>query len=269
MGLRYDLDHNAQGEAVKFLPWLSGKRPTDKNNFAPRLGFAYQVNDKSVIRGGWGLFFTQLEGRRAAPVVHPDAERQHHAAEQRPRGLRPQPVRRPKPTWSRSSRAGATSSACRSTRRTASRSRSATDRRFRWATTRFVQPHGVDRIPARDCGQHGLRQQLRVTGGRAEERRQNLNSSINPATGRELHGHGRGDRLAHLPFPSWGPIAGEIMNGRSNYYGWENTFTKRFSNRWQANATYTLSYFKDDGGIGAITGPFVTTLDPSATSRPF
>jgi hypothetical protein len=54
------------------------------------------------------------------------------------------------------------------------------------------------------------------------------------------------------------------MNGRSNYYGWENTFTKRFSNRWQANATYTLSWFKDDGGIGALTGPFTTALDPNA-----
>src|SRR5712691_386237 len=61
MGVRYDLDHGAQGEWVKFLPWLSGRRPTDKNNAAPRLGFAYQVNDKSVIRGGYGVFFTELE----------------------------------------------------------------------------------------------------------------------------------------------------------------------------------------------------------------
>ena len=33
----------------------------DKNNFGPRTGFAYQVNDKTVVRGGWGVFFTQLE----------------------------------------------------------------------------------------------------------------------------------------------------------------------------------------------------------------
>ena len=61
LGLRFDLDHGAQGEWVQFLPWLSGKRPTDKNNFGPRTGFAYQVNDKTVVRGGWGVFFTQLE----------------------------------------------------------------------------------------------------------------------------------------------------------------------------------------------------------------
>ena len=96
-----------------------------------------------------------------------------------------------------------------------------------------------------------------------------LNSSINPATGANYPATGAATDVAHLPFPSWGPIAGEIMNGRSNYYGWENTFTKRFSNRWQANATYTLSWFKDDGGIGSLTGPYVTTLDPiGRISRP-
>ena len=28
----------------------------DKNNVQPRLGFAYQVNDKSVLRGGWAIY---------------------------------------------------------------------------------------------------------------------------------------------------------------------------------------------------------------------
>lgn len=28
----------------------------DKNNFQPRAGFAYQWNDKTVIRGGWGIY---------------------------------------------------------------------------------------------------------------------------------------------------------------------------------------------------------------------
>ncbi len=30
---------------------------TDKNNFAPRIGFAYQVGTKTVLRGGYGFFY--------------------------------------------------------------------------------------------------------------------------------------------------------------------------------------------------------------------
>jgi hypothetical protein len=30
----------------------------DRNNFAPRVGFAYKINDKTTLRGGFGMFFT-------------------------------------------------------------------------------------------------------------------------------------------------------------------------------------------------------------------
>jgi Carboxypeptidase regulatory-like domain/TonB dependent receptor-like, beta-barrel len=32
----------------------------DKNNFQPRAGFAYQLNDQTVIRGGWGIYTVPL-----------------------------------------------------------------------------------------------------------------------------------------------------------------------------------------------------------------
>jgi hypothetical protein len=32
----------------------------DKNNVQPRVGFAYQLNDKTVLRGGWGVFTAPL-----------------------------------------------------------------------------------------------------------------------------------------------------------------------------------------------------------------
>lgn len=31
--------------------------PVDRNNFAPRVGFAYEVNDKLVVRGGAGMYY--------------------------------------------------------------------------------------------------------------------------------------------------------------------------------------------------------------------
>jgi hypothetical protein len=30
---------------------------TDKNNFAPRIGVAFRLTDKSVLRGGYGFYF--------------------------------------------------------------------------------------------------------------------------------------------------------------------------------------------------------------------
>jgi hypothetical protein len=35
---------------------------TDWNNFGPRVGFAYQLDDKTVLRGGWGLFYSLDRG---------------------------------------------------------------------------------------------------------------------------------------------------------------------------------------------------------------
>lgn len=34
---------------------------TDTNNFMPRLGFAYKLNDKTVLRSGYGLFYAYME----------------------------------------------------------------------------------------------------------------------------------------------------------------------------------------------------------------
>jgi hypothetical protein len=265
MGVRYDLDHGAQGEFVKFLPWLSGKRPTDRNNVAPRLGFAYAASEKTVIRGGWGLFFTQLED---------DALHQSYVLTQNTTITIPNngradfglnPFGGAKPTYEQ-----VLARACdvvnlpfnapncfpRSIGNGSEVPFGAHDTSYSHMASIGMQHELASNI--------GLDSNFVFTGGRKEERRQNANSSINPATGANYPATGPTTDLAHLPFPSWGPVAAEIMNGRSNYYGWENTFTKRFSNRWQANATYTLSKFYDDGGIGLITGPYVVTLDPAA-----
>ena len=35
-------------------------RQKDKNNFAPRFGFSYQLDGKTVLRGGWGIYYDHL-----------------------------------------------------------------------------------------------------------------------------------------------------------------------------------------------------------------
>src|SRR5881296_901780 len=57
LGIRYDFDTNTNSATVRFLPWLPGNLPREKTNFAPRLGINLGLNDRTVIRGGYGLFY--------------------------------------------------------------------------------------------------------------------------------------------------------------------------------------------------------------------
>ena len=38
-------------------------KPGSKLPFAPRFGVNYRLNDKTVVRGGYGIFFDSFEGR--------------------------------------------------------------------------------------------------------------------------------------------------------------------------------------------------------------
>ena len=38
----------------------------DKNNIQPRVGFAYQLNDKTIVRGGYGLYYLNVVEHRIA-----------------------------------------------------------------------------------------------------------------------------------------------------------------------------------------------------------
>jgi hypothetical protein len=57
LGLRYDVSFNSWANEVGVAPFYPPGRPNDVNNLQPRLGFAYQLNDKTVIRGGSGFYY--------------------------------------------------------------------------------------------------------------------------------------------------------------------------------------------------------------------
>jgi hypothetical protein len=59
-------------DGIKLLEtnrWGKGLLQTQKTNFAPRIGFAYQVNPKLVVRGGIGLFYNSFENQGYGPNI--------------------------------------------------------------------------------------------------------------------------------------------------------------------------------------------------------
>ncbi len=46
----------------RFIDGRSNIYESDRNNFAPRLGFAYSPNSDTVIRGGFGMYYDQILG---------------------------------------------------------------------------------------------------------------------------------------------------------------------------------------------------------------
>jgi len=71
-----------------------------------------------------------------------------------------------------------------------------------------------------------------------------MNLTYDPATGDNIPF----SIIAARPYPDWGFVNGEFMQGWSNYRGVETSVTKRFSNRWQAAATYTFGALWDSDG---------------------
>ncbi len=63
LGLRYDYQSIEKpaiqnpNAALLAAGFDTAFRPSDKNNFAPRIGLSYGFNDKTVIRGGYGIYY--------------------------------------------------------------------------------------------------------------------------------------------------------------------------------------------------------------------
>ncbi|MEZ4700987.1 MAG: TonB-dependent receptor [Rhodothermales bacterium] len=66
VGLRYDYDNLSKGGAAE----------GDLNNFAPRLNFNYLIDDRSVVRGGYGIFYDKV-----LYAIYSDALQQNSTAE--------------------------------------------------------------------------------------------------------------------------------------------------------------------------------------------
>ena len=236
LGVRYDYQNHV-GQELKLEPFLPGPRTSDKNNVAPRLGAAYTVNDRTVIRGGYGIFFaqgTQDEAHQtilyqigASPLVPYDGRADFPT----------NPFNGATPTFS-----SVLANSC-----------DLNNNRAGCVVRQFIPEINSPfwEMPYSHQASIGIERQFGTsmsfqsnvvyTGGRNEEFDPNINLNFDPATGVNYNN----SEASRRPLSQFGPVQMSLYNGRSNYYGWENAFTRRMLNHLQASVTYTLSQFKD------------------------
>ena len=261
LGLRYDITLNGTGENFDFEPWVKKGRPYDTNDYAPRLGFAYSLDDNTVLRGGFGKYFAWVTDQSAhgtvswvniiGVVLLPDGRDDFLS----------NPFNGPQPTF-----ADVKANTCWEQKNTGQEQAPGGIRRF--IGNNLASPAAQD--PYSYQGSIGIQRQLGNTMAFEADyvywkRYYNIFSpELNQAWDNETGEPYSSRDIAKLPFPEWGEV-----DMRQNSLGddaYNHTiqagFTKRLSNNWQASATYsmTLDYRKDYQPVPPQISPETTYL---------
>jgi hypothetical protein len=254
LGARYDLSLNSWANDVAVPPFYQSGRPNDTNNLQPRLGVAYQLDDRTVLRGGVGLYFADAltvdafwpyYNAQIARIQFNNDGRADFAANP----LNGQPL----PTL-----AQAQNLFCHSTAQAAN---FAAWKARNYAGAAPCLLLALQEMPAPDDYMRqarnfqvsaGFQRQFGTSmaleadyvhskGTGEKDTLDNINIGYNQATGAN---YPYSDRST-LPYPQYGVISMIPHNTRSQTESLITSFTKRMSSHWQASATYTLSYLKD------------------------
>jgi hypothetical protein len=254
LGLRYDVAVGTFAENASILPFLTAGRPTDKADFAPRLGFTEGVSERTVLRGGFGkyfadmgahqAYFTQLASQTASIQVLNDG-RANFVTD---------PFHGPNPTYGQvlgtlcSNNGNAPGCLRRSLTNPLAAPGNVTA--YSWQGSIGIQHQFSDNIEAdADYLNTDLRAQLSSI---------NRNLAYNPATGANY----AYTDLSHLPYPEWGTANQMFSIGESNFHALQTSVTKRMSHHWQASATFMYSRQYNLQTAPIIPGcQYVTTLN--------
>jgi Carboxypeptidase regulatory-like domain/TonB dependent receptor len=239
LGLRYDLIWNAFAQSVTFAPFEAAGRPQDAKNFQPRVGFAYQIDDRTVLRGGAGLFYADALNTNVLWPMSPLSI----AVIQVPNNGRPDfaanPFNGPLPTYAQALQRfcyvnNAPGCLLRSAAELAPPPDLAHITHSVQATVGIARQMGNDMALDVDYVYTATRNEQQGGGGFPVD---NINLTYNPATGAPYPF----DDVSHRPFPTWGIVGIDTFNGYSNYHGLQTSFTKRMNRHWQGTLSYTLS----------------------------
>jgi hypothetical protein len=244
LGVRWDSAFGAFANEVALLPWLEANRPGEAFNVAPRLGFAYSVNERTVVRGGGGIYFGEvLNNISSFTLSYANIAQVELENDGRP-DFASNPFNGPIPTFDEAQQ-----------RLCSVNSAPGCLRAF---GNTLAPPPAWAAIPYSYQSSIGLQRQLGdrmaleadyvYTGGRKERFGQghnpqfNMNLTFDPATGINYPFRDISRRFD----PNWGVVQWELFDRTSNYHALQTTLQKRMSDRWQASASYTLGALRDD-----------------------
>jgi hypothetical protein len=230
LGLRYDLMVGAFVNWVEFQPFIDGDRPDDTNNFGPRLGFAYSLTDRTVVRGGYGRFFADVTGQPAVFTLRNVQQITPQILNDGRADFASNPFNGPAPTYDQASRrlcSVVNVAGC-----------------LRPNLGNFVANDLF--VPSSHQASVGVARQLRdvmsveadyvYTAERGTLGQRNINISYNPATGANYPF----TDISRRPYSAWGNTSLNRPDNDSNYHALQVAFMKRMRDRWQASATYSL-----------------------------
>ena len=257
LGLRYDLIWNAFAQYVNFPPFEMPDRPQDANNLQPRLGFAYQVSDRTVIRGGSGLYYNDILNTNVLWPQSPLTIAVIRVNNDGRPDFASNPFNGPLPTYEQ-----ALQRFCYVNNRPGCLLRDLQEQApipeyshvtHSWQTTIGIQ-HQFGTRASMDLNYVNIR-------SRDEKSIQdNVNITFDPATGTPFPY----SDVAHRAFPTYGVVGMIPHTGQSDYHGLQTSFTKRMSDNWQGSLTYTLSglWDQDPAPISGFTEvPFPVAKD--------
>ena len=268
LGVRYDLglgqfgnDLNipALGPETGFL--LQAGRPDQKNQVGPRVGFAYGVTDRTVLRGGYGLYFSQIGNTPASRTqTWTQLSGVNILNDGRP-DFAANPFNGPIPTAEE-----AQDQFCHNNNVPGC---------VRLSMLQLVTPDL--RVPYSHQFAFGMQQQLGETtaiemdyvyqGARNEYYNEMFNLTFDPETGVNYPF----SDISRRAYPDYAVLGAERHDRRSNQHSLQIGLDKRFSSRWQASGTYRLGGYWDAeanplsgyAGVGGAVGeePFPVVPD--------
>jgi Carboxypeptidase regulatory-like domain/TonB dependent receptor len=237
LGLRYDVAIDAFAN-LNFGPF---EKPGNYNDwgggFQPRVGFAYKLNDVTVLRGGVGLYIanptagdaTQATGNTQIAIMQIKNNGRPDFAANPFNG-------QPLPTYAQAQQLFCANN------------NNAKGCVFQGADEVILDPK-YERPAHNWQASIGIQRQIGETIGveadyvynKANHEKfvmDNINMTYNPATGANYPFTPTSTRA----FPLWGYVTAGVHLGTSESQELRTSFTKRFGDHWQASGTYSLRY---------------------------